>query len=158
MAEAICNGDTNPLVFEQAVIIAENEVILRSVRAEGIALIERLRDISAKPLSRKHNTILRAKMRFRTAKLQYKLLVQARTEKAALNNGKERDATANQEKDGAQLQLAKKHKPIKSRDEFDAMRQAMPDLDRLARYERRAWSRRKRAVRDFLDIKARSDF
>jgi hypothetical protein len=30
------------------------------------------------------------------------------------------------------------------------MRHAMPDLDRLALYERRAWSRQKRAIRDFL--------
>jgi hypothetical protein len=36
------------------------------------------------------------------------------------------------------------------------MRQAMPDLDRLVRYERRAWSRRKRALRDFVAIKSSS--
>jgi hypothetical protein len=29
----------------------------------------------------------------------------------------------------------------------------MPDLERLARYERRAWSRRKQAVRAFIAIK-----
>jgi hypothetical protein len=50
-----------------------------------------------------------------------------------------------------------KQKPTKSRDEFDAMRRAMPDLDRLARYERRAWSRWKRAIRDFIEIKSTND-
>ena len=33
------------------------------------------------------------------------------------------------------------------------MRAAMPDLERLARYERRAWSRRRRAMRNFMAIK-----
>ena len=37
------------------------------------------------------------------------------------------------------------------------MREAMPDLHRLARYERTAWSRRKRALRNFTEIKSRSD-
>jgi hypothetical protein len=37
------------------------------------------------------------------------------------------------------------------------MRHAMPDLDRLERYERRAWSRWKRAIRDFISIKSMSD-
>jgi hypothetical protein len=31
----------------------------------------------------------------------------------------------------------------------------MPDLKRLARYERRAWSRRKRAFRSFIEIKSK---
>jgi hypothetical protein len=33
----------------------------------------------------------------------------------------------------------------------------MPDLNRLARYERRAWSRRKRAMSNFTEIKSRRD-
>jgi len=43
------------------------------------------------------------------------------------------------------------------RGEFDAMRLALPDLKRLERYERRAWSRRKRAIRDFIEIKSRRE-
>jgi len=46
--------------------------------------------------------------------------------------------------------------PMQERDEFDAMREAMPDLERLGRYERRAWSRQKRAMREFIAIKASS--
>jgi len=45
--------------------------------------------------------------------------------------------------------------PIEARGEFDAMRAAMPDLYWLARYERRAWWRRKRALRRFIDIKSK---
>ena len=51
--------------------------------------------------------------------------------------------------------LESKPAPIAERDEVDAMREAMPDLERLARYDRRAWSRRKRAMRNFMAIKIR---
>ena len=37
------------------------------------------------------------------------------------------------------------------------MREAMPDLDPLARYDRWAWSRQKRAFRTFMEIKSESD-
>jgi PIN domain nuclease of toxin-antitoxin system len=50
---------------------------------------------------------------------------------------------------------APKSEAIGQRDQFDAMRLAMPDLVRLERYERRAWSRRKRAINSFMEIKAR---
>ena len=69
IAKAICNGDTNPLLFEQALVIAENEMVLRCVSVERIAAIERLRDITAKPLSKRDNSVTRAKARFRQAKL-----------------------------------------------------------------------------------------
>ena len=39
------------------------------------------------------------------------------------------------------------------RDEYEAMREGLCDLVRLLRYEQRAWSRRKRAVRAFMAIK-----
>ena len=44
MVKAICYGDLNPLVVEQATIIAESELQLRMVREQKIALIERLHD------------------------------------------------------------------------------------------------------------------
>ncbi len=39
------------------------------------------------------------------------------------------------------------------RDETAAMQAATPDLNRLGHYERRAWSRLRRAVLRFIDIK-----
>jgi Xaa-Pro aminopeptidase len=154
MAKAFCSGDTSPLLFEHALVIAENEIVLRCVRVERVAVIERLRDVTAKPLSR-DNSLARAKARFRGAKLKYKWLVRAKAKNAAINNVSERNSREEQRSGAAQPTA--EQKPIKSRDEFDAMRHAMPDLDRLVRYERRAWSRRKRAIRDFLEIKSRSD-
>jgi hypothetical protein len=41
----------------------------------------------------------------------------------------------------------------RSRDEHEALCEGIGDLVRLLRYERRAWSRRKRAVRAFMAIK-----
>ena len=39
------------------------------------------------------------------------------------------------------------------RDEYEALEAGVPDLIRLERYERRAWSRQKRALRDFMNTK-----
>jgi hypothetical protein len=41
----------------------------------------------------------------------------------------------------------------RQRDEHEALKEAIPDLIRLERYERRAWSRQRRAIREFLNIK-----
>jgi hypothetical protein len=38
-------------------------------------------------------------------------------------------------------------------DEFEALEEAIPDLIRLDRYERRAWSQQQHAIREFLNIK-----
>jgi hypothetical protein len=156
IAKAICNGDTNPLLFDQALVIAENEMVRRCVRVEAIALIERLRDITVKPLSR-DNSLTRAKVRFRQAKLRYRQLVRAKAKKIVTTTGKEKNSLQEQESEAAQSQATRMQKAIKSRDEFDALRLAMPDLDRLARYERRAWSRQKRAFREFIEIKSRRE-
>jgi Xaa-Pro aminopeptidase len=157
IAKAICNGDTNPLLFEQALVIAENEMVLRCVRVEAIALIERLRDITAKPLSKRDNSLTRAKARLGQAKLRYRQLVQAKAKKIATTTGNEKNSLQEQESEAAQSQPIRMQRPIKSRDEFDALRLAMPDLDRLGRYERRAWSRQKRAFREFIEIKSRRE-
>jgi hypothetical protein len=44
-------------------------------------------------------------------------------------------------------------KLLKERNERQAVLEALPDLVRLDRYERRAWSRQKRAIRNFIRIK-----
>jgi hypothetical protein len=44
--------------------------------------------------------------------------------------------------------------PPLEREEFDAMRAAMADLERLERYRRRAWSRRRRAFQRFMEIES----
>jgi hypothetical protein len=140
----------------KALVIAENEMVRRCVRVEAIALIERLRDITVNPLSR-DNSLTRAKARFGQARLRYRQLVRAKAKKITTTTGKEKNALQEQESEAAQSQATRMQKPIRSRDEFDALRLAMPDLDWLGRYERRAWSRQKRAVREFIEIKSRRE-
>jgi hypothetical protein len=48
--------------------------------------------------------------------------------------------------------LDQAHKLIRERDQLQCLLEALPDLVRLERYERRAWSRQKRAIRKFIDI------
>ena len=81
-------------MFEQALTIAENQIVLIRVRAERVAAIERELDIPPESIAR--------------------------------------------------------------RDELAAMRRAIPALERLARYERRAWSARERAIHQFIEIRSGS--
>jgi hypothetical protein len=109
MATAICNGDVDPLLFEQALVIAENELKLRCVRLERVAVIERLRDVAARPLSKRDSNVTRAKARFRAAKFQYRRLARAKVEKAAVNNGQARDST----RDSTQKQASEPAQPTR---------------------------------------------
>jgi hypothetical protein len=52
------------------------------------------------------------------------------------------------------LERARREIEACQRDEHDALKAAAPDLVRLDRYECRAWSRQKRAIQEFMMIKA----
>jgi hypothetical protein len=93
IAKMICTDDTDPFQYEQAIIIAESQVLVARVRAARRAAIERRR----KP--------------------------------AVL---------------GSAIDLI----PDKG-DDVDSLCAALPELVALERYERRALSRRRRAIRRF---------
>ena len=80
IARAICNGATNPLLFEQALIIAENGFVLRCVQAERIAAIERHRDKTVTALATGDLGFARARATLARAKLAYAALVQGKTQ------------------------------------------------------------------------------
>src|SRR5262245_39873357 len=61
MAWQICAGDSNQAIFEQAIILAEAELLLRAVRAQRIAVIERLYDTACIPLVKGDNCCAYAK-------------------------------------------------------------------------------------------------
>src|ERR1700737_175837 len=86
MAKALCAGDKNPFLFEQALTIAENQLILQCVRAERVAAIERLRVATATPLTR-DNSLAVAKARFRKAQIEFERLIQARAKNSANSAG-----------------------------------------------------------------------
>ena len=51
------------------------------------------------------------------------------------------------------LEFARCEIQRQQRNEYDAVEGAIPDLIRLERYERRAWSQQKRAIQQFVLIK-----
>jgi hypothetical protein len=157
MAKAICAKEDNPLLFEQALLIAENELLLRRVRAERVDVIERLRDGTAIALAKGDNRLALGKARSLEGRLAYDELVRFNPQFVVGMYG------------GIVPPKIKRKKPNEppeppappwnptppvERDEHDALCEAIPDLKRLRRYERRAWSRRRRAVHAFIAIKA----
>lgn len=157
IAKLICDNATEPELLELATIIAENEYILRCARAERVAAIERLRDRSSVARSRSQTFRLSLKRRrFRPVKLangQFAVksdILTIRIGRLAflLIGGFEggRINTIDEAQMAAFVTGGE-------RDELSAACAAVPDLLRLQRYERRAWSRRKRAIRQFVAIK-----
>ena len=149
IARAMCGDDIDPLLFEQAMVIAENEMVLRCIRVERVAMIERLRDIAAAPLVKRDNRTARA--RGHETELACVALEPMRARLGAMLQ--EERTKPYQAHDREAAELALNPTPLEERDEVDAMREAIPDLNRLTRYERQALSRHKRALRRFMDVK-----
>ena len=165
VARAICNGAITPLLFEQALIIAENDFVLRCAQTEWIAAIERQRDRTATTLATGDLGFARAKARIERAKLIYQMLVEganASSNNAARNNAARTSAActdeahvrSNGERERAVAEHGGRVTPPLEREEFDAMRAAMADLERLERYRRRAWSRQRRAFQRFMETQS----
>jgi hypothetical protein len=174
IAWAYCEGDADPLLFEQALIIAENDMILMCVNTECLAAIERMRDPHAIPFSDTKASFARARARFAQAQLAYAELVEAKAKTSeagniAITNGeavdsvpgknstRSEDPTGNTAASNSTGAAQEPHSPAQC-DEFEAMRRAAPDLARLERYRRRAASRRKRAIREFIFIRSLREF
>jgi hypothetical protein len=187
-AKALCDGDNDPALLEQARIIANNELVLRAISAQQLAVVERVREPSAVALAKGSNDLKLAKQRSRKAKLAVevlglfrdKLLKQYRSERpAACARDEEEDRAFGgseeivpyylleflRDKEAAEdapeslqlsCELAAKQvveRDVVERDEGAAFEEAAADLVRLDRYERRAWSRQKRAICAFINIK-----
>lgn len=153
LAKAICGKDENPLLFRQAVVIAENDLILRSIGTERVALIERLRNPFATPPAKRAADLPMARLRVRQMDLAYKEFSQLTAELGS--QGQEMFTSLTPEKCNPRKKTYK-YEALKDRDEFQAMHEAMPNLVRLQRYERRAFSRRNTAIRMFTAIKLTS--
>lgn len=151
MARAMCGDDADPLLFELAQVFAENELLLRRVRAERIGVIDRLRDVTARPLAIRDDSMARAKARVDEMDLAAAALERMQARFDAMPEDER--TRLSEEYDRELDELDSKPALLAERDEVDAMRAAMPDLDRLRRYEQRAWSRRRRAMRNFMAIK-----
>jgi hypothetical protein len=183
-AKAICGVDNDPLLFEQACIIAENDFGLRAIHAQQLAVVERVQEVTAIALARGDNRLALAKARSLRSRLAHDELVALRDKLLLQYKDELPDPIEAQVDDlmGCYEQLVPEHlreflldkekssdpidreagvrnqanEGINERDEFAALEEAAADLIRLDRYERRAWSRQKRAIRDFMNMKLMS--
>ena len=184
-ASKLCNGENDDILTAQARIVAANEMVLRMIDAQKIAVVQRLRDRTAIALAKGDNSFILAKARFLQAWLANKgigervpgLLEKYQDQmppplpiderippefrfedaivpirlKALLE---ESDSIEDQQR---ARDLARQRIAQQERDEYEALEEAAPDLIRLERYERRTWSRQKRAIREFMNLKMMRD-
>jgi hypothetical protein len=170
LAQAICGGKDDAELLAAAQAIAESEFVLHAIRQRKIIVIERLKDATAVALRKGDNSFDLAKARFFEAWLAHreiqKLVPQVMKKfelqgppvvldgdlvpiqiKALLEEEEPTD-----EEQARALELARKELKRRERNEHEGLEEAIPDLIRLERYERRARSRRKRAIREFVLI------
>lgn len=176
-AGALCDDDRDPALFAQAVKIAENEMTLRAIRAQQAAAIERLREPYVAPFSRKDNSLELAKRRSFEARLAERE-IRARVPEL-LQKYKDQmppplklddkypdwicgelvpiqlRALLQEPDDIDEETRERARKRIEERNEHEALEAAIGDLIRLDRYQRRAWSRQKKAIREFISMKTK---
>jgi hypothetical protein len=178
LAQAICDGHdgADGVLHAAARVIAENGFVLSAIRQQKIVVIERLKEATKIALRKGDNSFTLAKARFMEAWLAYReiqTLVPQALKKfepqmlPPMPGVDWRDGTDDivpvrlkalveeptDEEEERALQLARAEIRRQERNEYEALEEAIPDLIRLERYERRAWSRHKRAIREFGLIK-----
>ena len=155
LAAAICDGDNDPLVREQAILIAENQLWLARIKAEKVARIERLRNAKAMALALNVRRV-RVKARLRLldiAVAQLKVINELMNKTIAAGGDPEREPIPAALEGPWPPPWDQVTPDDAERDTYEAVCEAICDLVALLRYERRAWSRRKKAVRAFTAIK-----
>ena len=165
LAKALCGSDEDPALYKQAVVIASHELVLRAISAQQIAVVERLRNPSAVALAKGDNSLQLAKARSVKGKLAYAALIALRDRllekyKNELKPIRHPDVVSEIEEafpphpEEIRQQKGRLYDEdcIGERDESAAMEEAVSDLLRLNRYERRAWSRQRRAIFAFMNL------
>jgi hypothetical protein len=181
-ATALSGTDPGPALAAIALTIAKGEMTLRAIRAQKLAAVERLRDVTTIALAKGDNSLAVGRGRFLQSWLldrELKRLIPILMEKykdqmpPALSESSTANDELNyhevadcmvpirlkallQEPDAEdQDTVAKKvvEYAIEERDEHDALTEALSDLRKLDRYERQGWSRQLRAYREFMNLK-----
>jgi hypothetical protein len=172
LAGAICDGDEDPALFTAALAIAENELVLDAIRRQKIIVIERLREATSIALRKGDNSLTVAKARFLQAWLANreigflvpKVMKKYKDQLMPAFEGDDgvvpirvkallEESEPSEEEHQRLLELARTEIARRERNEYDALEEAVPDLIRLERYERRAWSRQRRAIYEFVNLK-----
>jgi hypothetical protein len=155
MVDALCHGNDDPVLREQAVLIAENQLWLNRIKAEKVAVIERLRDAKAFGLV-PDTSVVRARAR---ARLSQVAVAQLKVLDHLIDKTTAAGADPEFEPVPPDLQAAWPPPGIQlmpedgERQEYEALCEGIGELCRLQRYERRAWSRRRKAIRAYLAIR-----
>lgn len=150
MVAAICAGDANPLIIEQAIIIAESELALRMVREQKTATIERLFYPLAVALSKGDRRAAMADIvidQTRIADYELTQLVQKFEKEGIEYYPIFTPAELPPNESGW------RYEPLVLRTEHEALCEALPDLERLLRYERRILARQRKAVEILTCVK-----
>ena len=167
IAKELCKDDTDPFQFEQAIIIAESQVLIARVRAARIAAIERVRNspgpgkltlpgcLTMEELENfsrdlRDGNIRRAVKLINRNTREFKAFVKAlRASMSAETEDLHREARREVDRMiVARLEETDRSAPGE-REDAACVSRALPDLLSLERYEKRALSRRKRAIRRF---------
>jgi hypothetical protein len=147
IAEAICGDGTSPELALYAGRIAEAELLLQVIRTQRVSIIDRLRHPFLEPLVKGDRTVAVMEKFIAQADLadgEYSQLIDQ------MQKNKETFFAPWPPRKLEPNEPAWKYEEAKDRDEDEAMDAALPDLERLLRYERRILSRRKRAVLDLI--------
>ena len=177
LARAVCGQGDDPPLFAAAIALAESYLLRLAIQQQRIAVIERLRDRTAIALKKGDNSFTLGKAKFMEvwlASREIETLVPKALEKY-FNEPPQIDQSPDpfglvpmklkgllEESECAEtehkaFELATQHFKAQERDECEALEEAIPDLIRLERYDRRAWSQQKRAVREFIAIRVTRD-
>jgi hypothetical protein len=123
LAQEFCSEPTSPLLYEQALIIAENQILLRMVRHARVAVLKRMRACAPAVFAE----------------------IDPAARKSVEGEHRERD-------------LAEPNSPTRHPEapiaDAEAVRDALCELARLDRYDRRARSGRNQAIRKFKELDA----
>ncbi len=187
LAKLLCGDDGDPRLVSAARVIVENEMLMRAIREQELAVIERLREPTAQALAKGDNGMMLATAKFMQAWLGHreiettapKLLEKYKDQIAVVwvrpddwpdDIDWERDdgivpdrlmmlleESESDEDHERARDVADKRLKAQARDEHDALAAASLDLVRLERYYRRAWSRQGRAIRHFAALKSLRD-
>jgi hypothetical protein len=143
LAEVFCSGESDPVLYQRALGLATAMVLLRQIDMYKHFLITRLRYPQ-----RFRTTNVRGHLQYNTrdTRRKYGLCDEAYPPRS-------RECPTGRSPNAHAL-LRAALEPPKLRDDMDAFLMAIPELLRIARYERDAWRMWNRAFREYLYIKA----
>ncbi len=167
LAKAVRGNDDDPAIVEQSRVIGCNELLLLTIAAQRLFIVERLRDPKSLALGKRSGPSRTAKARFRESKLADKVIereLPRLLEKYKDDIGPDAESLRRDAlglivfveepppaKQRHLMKRAREQVEAEERDEHEALKEGVRDLIRLDRYERQAWSRQKQAIYELLN-------